>query len=88
MAGSIEYINPDTLAKPRGYSHAVAVKGDHTTVYIGGQNAVDRTGTLIGKGDLNVQTEQVLLNIENILKAAGADLHSVVKFTIFLVQGA
>ncbi len=83
----IEYINPEKLVKPRGYSHAIAVRGNHTTIYVGGQNAIDMNGAVTGKGDLKAQTEQALSNVETVLEAAGATLHNVVKFTICLVQG-
>ena len=36
----IDYINPENMAKPKGYSHAISVSGNHKTVYIGGQDAV------------------------------------------------
>lgn len=84
---TINYINPDNMVKPRGYSHAISVKGNHETLYIGGQNAIDENGVLVGKGNLNEQTEQVLTNIDNILEKSDAELHNVVKFNIYLVQG-
>jgi enamine deaminase RidA (YjgF/YER057c/UK114 family) len=87
MDVNIEYINPEGLATQRGYSHAIAVRGNHTTIYVGGQNAVDKNGTVTGKGDLKVQAEQALSNVEKVLDAAGATLRNVVKFTIYLVQG-
>lgn len=83
----IEYINPDNLVKPRGYSHAVSVSGEHRTIYIGGQNAIDEEGRLIGKGSLKSQTEQILVNIDNILSSVGSSLDNVIKFNIYLVQG-
>ena len=87
MTGMIEYINPEGLVKPRGYSHAVAVTGNTTTLYIGGQNSVDRNGAVIGRGDLKAQTGQALSNIVTVLAAAGAGPDHVVKFTICIVQG-
>ncbi|MBI4813601.1 MAG: RidA family protein [Methanobacterium sp.] len=83
----IEYINPDNMAKPRGYSHAISVTGNHQTIYIGGQNAVDENGALVGKDSLKKQTEQVLTNIEKILEESDAKLENVVKFNIYLVPG-
>lgn len=85
--GNIEYINPENMSQPRGYSHAISVKGGHKTVYIGGQNAIDKNGVVVGKGDLKKQTEQVLRNIEIILEESEAKLENVVKFNIYLVQG-
>lgn len=87
MAGRIEYVHPEDMAPPRGYSHGIAIRGDHTTIYVGGQNAVDKNGTVVGKGDLKAQAEQALSNVEKVLAAAGATLRNVVKFNIFLVQG-
>jgi len=84
---TLEPINPETMAAPRGYSHAIAVTGDHKTIYIGGQNAINQAGELVGKGNLKEQTEQVLSNIEKILQKAGGNLENTIKFNIYIVQG-
>jgi len=67
----LEYINPPNMAPPRGYSHAVSVSGNHKTIYIGGQNAIDLQGNIVGKGSLRAQTEQALTNIQAILSRRG-----------------
>jgi enamine deaminase RidA (YjgF/YER057c/UK114 family) len=68
----INYINPQNMAAPRGYSHAISISRQHRTIYIGGQNAIDEKGNLIGKNSLREQTEQVLVNIEKIPEYTGA----------------
>ncbi|WJI10007.1 RidA family protein [Methanobacterium sp. CWC-01] len=83
----IDYINPHNMARPRGYSHAISVTGSHRTIYIGGQNAIDEKGNLIGKDSLKKQTKQVLTNILKVLEKSDAKLENVVKFNIYLVQG-
>jgi len=83
----IKYINPENMAKPRGYSHAVSVSGDRKTIYIGGQNAIDEKGNLVGKADLGQQTTQALANIEKVLESDGGKLENVVKFNIYILQG-
>lgn len=83
----IDYINPDSMAKPRGYSHAVSVSGSRKTIYIGGQNAIDENGNLVGKDDFKKQTEQVLLNIEKILHDVNAGPVNIVKLNINCLQG-
>lgn len=83
----VDYINPSGLQKPRGYTQVVSVSGPHRTIYIGGQDAVNEKGELIGKGSLKAQTEQVLINIEKALAAADAKLKNLVKLTIYLVAG-
>ena len=84
---TINSINPENMAKPRGYSHAISVDGNFKTIYISGQNAIDENGKLIGKGSLKEQTQQILLNIEKVLHSVNAKLENVIKFNIFLLQG-
>ncbi|BBL63158.1 Translation initiation inhibitor [Methanosarcina mazei TMA] len=58
--GQVSYINPDDLHKNPAFTNVVAVTGQVKTIYIGGQDAVDASGTIVGKGDIKKQTEQVL----------------------------
>lgn len=87
MAASIRHLNPDGLYKNPAFTQAVAVSGPVTTVYVGGQNAVDPTGTPVGVGDLKAQTIRALRNLETALAAAGAKLEQVVKWVVYVVQG-
>ncbi|HHX45124.1 MAG TPA: RidA family protein [Chloroflexi bacterium] len=86
-SGRVQYLSPDTLHQNPAYSNVVVVTGPAKTVYVGGQDAVDASGAIIGKGDLGVQTEQILRNIEAALAAAGARLEHVIKWNLFVVQG-
>jgi enamine deaminase RidA (YjgF/YER057c/UK114 family) len=52
-----------------------------------GQDSVDASGTIVGKGDFQAQSAQVLKNIQAALAAAGADLHHLIKWNMFVVQG-
>lgn len=83
----INYINPENLFKPKGYSYAIAVSGNRKTLYIGGQNAIDEKGNIVGKGDIKEQTRQILENIEKILGEAGAKLENIIKLNIYILQG-
>src|SRR5215208_5636848 len=58
--GEIQYINPDGLPKNPAFTNVVTVTGPVKTIYVGGQDAVDASGTIVGKGDLKAQTEQIL----------------------------
>lgn len=84
---NINFINPNDMLKPRGYSHTVSVSGNRQMIYISGQNAIDENGNIVGKGDLKKQTEQVLSNIEKILRDANGKLENIVKFDIYILQG-
>ena len=85
--GQVQYLNPDSLNKNPAFSNVVVVSGPVKTVYVGGQDAVDASGAIIGKGDLKAQTEQVLKNIQAALAAAGAQPEHVIKWNIYVVQG-
>jgi len=87
VRGEVTYINPDGLPKNPAFTNVVTVSGPVKTIYIGGQDAVDASGAIIGKGDLKAQTEQILKNIKAALTAAGAQPEHVVKWNIYVVQG-
>ena len=72
----------DRGPKPIGpYSQAIKANG---FIYLSGQVALDpQSGELVGS-DIRQQTERVLENIKGILEAAGANLHHVIKTTVFL----
>ena len=45
---------------------------------------IDAAGNTVGQGDIVLQTEQTLKNLQNVLEASGASLADVVKVTVFL----
>jgi len=77
--------NPDTLAKPNGYSHVAEVNAGKI-VYIAGQVALDRAGNLVGKDDFRAQVQQVFENLKSAVEAAGGDFNSVVKLNYFCAE--
>ena len=85
--GQVQYINPDGLSKNPAFTNVIVVTGSVKTVYIGGQNALDASGTMIGKGDFREQTQQVLRNMQAALSAGGARLEHVIKWNLYVVQG-
>jgi enamine deaminase RidA (YjgF/YER057c/UK114 family) len=85
--GRVSYLNPDGLHKNPVYSQAVAASGRVRTVYVGGQNAVDAAGAVVGKGDVAAQAAKVASNLLVALAAAGARAEHIVKWNIHVVQG-
>ena len=85
-AGQVQYVNPDALNKNPAFTNVIVVTGSVKTVYVGGQDAVDASGAIIGKGDLKAQTEQVLKNIQVALAAGGAELEHIIKWNLYVVQ--
>lgn len=86
-SGLVQHINPDELHKNPAFTNVVVVTGAVRTVYIGGQDAVDAAGNIVGKGDIEAQTEQVLTNIQAALAAGGAALEHVIKWNVYIVHG-
>jgi enamine deaminase RidA (YjgF/YER057c/UK114 family) len=86
-SGLVQYVNPDTLNKNPAFTNVVVVSGSVKTVYVGGQDAVDSSGNIIGKGDIKMQTLQVLKNIQAALEAGNAGIEHIIKWNLFVVQG-
>ena len=85
--GKVQYVNPDALHKNPAFNNVIVVSGSVKTVYVGGQDAVDASGNIVGKGDFKAQTEQVLKNIQAALAAGGAHVDHVIKWNLYVVQG-
>ncbi len=75
-------INTPSAPSPIGpYSQAVLAEN---TLYVSGQIAIDvNTGRIIDES-IEKETEQVLTNLSEILKAAEMDFSNIVKTSIFL----
>jgi 2-iminobutanoate/2-iminopropanoate deaminase len=75
-------INTPNAPKAIGpYSQAIEANG---TLYISGQLPIDPTTGTVVEGGISEQTEQVLKNVEAILKEADYTLENVVKSTCLL----
>ena len=76
-------VNPPSLARPRGFSHGVLVTGG-MLLFLAGQTASNAEGQIVAPGNLVAQYEQVLLNLQTVVKAAGGTMQDIVKITIFV----
>ncbi|WP_232074159.1 RidA family protein [Spirosoma aureum] len=87
MNSTVEFLNPDELLKNPAFSQIAITKGNGSTIYIGGQNAITKDLEIIGKGDIALQTEYVLKNIEIALNSCDATVDDLFRLTIYIVQG-
>jgi len=76
-------VNPTSLAKPSGFSHAVVATG--TTVHLAGQTALDVNGEVVGDGVVE-QFEQALSNLLTALAAAGGEPEHLASLTVYVVD--
>ena len=74
-------IQPEGVWDPRPRFAQVVRIGNH--VYVAGQTAVDESGNVVGKGDIDAQARQVFKNLQKCLEAAGANFDQVVKLNIY-----
>jgi reactive intermediate/imine deaminase len=57
-------------------------------LFVSGNVGQDQNGNLVGEGDCEAQSRQVMANIRAIVEAAGATMADVVKITCFLTDVA
>jgi enamine deaminase RidA (YjgF/YER057c/UK114 family) len=83
----IQLLRPAGLVASPAFSHVAVVPAGATTILVGGQNAVDDTGQLVGGTDVAAQTTKVMENLVTALAAAGAGIEDLVSVTVVLVDG-
>ena len=75
---------PDAPAPVGPYNQAVQAGG---WLYCSGQIPLDpATGEMVGGGDVEAETRQVLRNLKAVLSAAGTEAAKVVRTTVYLVD--
>lgn len=79
----IELVNPPELGEPRGFSHAVV--GTGRTVFLAGQTALNREGTIVGETVVE-QFEVALTSLLTSLRAAGGEPTDLASLTIYIVD--
>lgn len=84
---SVQRLRPPGLVFSPAFSHVAVVPPGATTIYVGGQNAVDAEGSLVGADDVAAQSRRALANAITALAAAGATLDDVVQWTVLFVDG-
>jgi enamine deaminase RidA (YjgF/YER057c/UK114 family) len=88
---TVERINPEELARPSGFSHAVSVTERPgpagRMVFLAGQIGMDRDGKL-AEGGVVPQFEQAFGNLLTALAAAGGQPSDLVSLTIYLTDVA
>jgi enamine deaminase RidA (YjgF/YER057c/UK114 family) len=81
---TVERVNPPSLARPSGFSHAVIAIGGRL-VFLAGQTAQDGAGSIAG-ATVAEQFEQALANLLTALTAAGGQPADLASLTIYAVD--
>jgi enamine deaminase RidA (YjgF/YER057c/UK114 family) len=83
MSAKITRINPAQLHETPGYHHVTVVEAGRTA-FLAGQCPLDRSGSLVGAGSLDMQIDQVAANALTALAAVGAEPQHVVRSVIYV----
>ena len=78
----IERVNPPSLARPSGFTHALRHEG---VIHLSGQTAMDGEGRIV-PGGIVEQFAQALENLLTALRAAGGDPAYLLSVTIYLTD--
>ncbi|MBV9110540.1 MAG: RidA family protein [Gemmatimonadetes bacterium] len=82
MADNLQQVQTGDAPQAIGpYSQAIIANG---LVFTAGQIPLDPATMQLVEGDIAAQTERVMQNVAAVLRAAGAELSTVVKTTVFL----
>jgi enamine deaminase RidA (YjgF/YER057c/UK114 family) len=78
-------VNPESLAKPQGFSHGI--KGSGELLFVAGQIGWNREGRMVSD-DLATQFAQALDNVLDVVWAAGGKPESVARMTVYVTDKA
>jgi len=83
----ITRLQPAGLVRSPAFSHVAVVPAGATTIYVGGQNGVDESGTVVSD-DVAAQSVRAVDNVSIALEAAGATLADVQQWTVLIAAHA
>ena len=86
-AMKITLLKPAGLVESPAFSHVAVVPAGATTIYVGGQNGIDATGSIVSS-DVAEQSIRAVDNAAIALEAAGASLSDVVHWTVLIAVDA
>ncbi len=81
---TLERVNPPSLARPSGFSHAVVATGGRL-VFLAGQVALGADGVIVGT-TIAEQFERALANLLEALRAAGGSPAHLASLTVYVTD--
>jgi len=82
----MNFVNPASLAQPRGYTHGIKTLGASTLLFLGGQVGWDKDGRLVGDNDIVAQFDQALENLLAVVRESGGKAENIVKLNIYVTD--
>ena len=82
---AIAEVRSGDLNRPFGvFSQAIQCEATGTLLFISGLTARDPDGNVVGEGDIKLQTETILENMQKLLAETGGSMADIVKVTVFI----
>ena len=82
---AFNFINPDSLGAPRGYSHGLVADATGKLLFIAGQIAWDQEQKIVSD-DFVEQFDRALANVATVLSAAGGKPEHIVRLVIYVTD--
>lgn len=82
---AITRLNPERLHQTAGYAHVTLVDSGRLAV-LAGQCPLDHDASLVGRGDILSQVDQIVANATEALAAAGTSAENVVRSVVYVVS--
>jgi enamine deaminase RidA (YjgF/YER057c/UK114 family) len=83
---SVDLIRSESLTDSAPYAYASVVAGGSALVFTAGACPLDAAGDVVAPGDHAAQARQVMANLAEALRAAGATLDDVAKSTVYVAS--
>ena len=78
-------INPESLAKPRGWNHGLLARAGGRVLFVAGQTATDRSGQVTATG-LVEQWARALENVLAVVRASGGSAEDIGRLTVYVTD--
>ncbi len=83
---SINSFNPENVWKPFGAFSQAVVQGSGKIVHLKGQVPLDVDGNIVGVGEIALQVDKVLENIQSILRSFGGRMEDIYSLTHYVTN--
>jgi enamine deaminase RidA (YjgF/YER057c/UK114 family) len=85
MSQSFQFINPESLGRPRGYAHGVVVPAGGRLLFVAGQIAWDERQQIVS-ADFVAQFDRALANVLTVVAAAGGAPAQIARLVIYVTD--
>jgi len=82
---TFQFINPESLGAPRGYSNGILAEAGGRLLFVAGQIGWNQQQSLVSN-DFADQFDQALANVMTVVVAAGGTAQNVARLVIYVVN--